>query len=138
MFLDAVERRWIEELGGMNLYFVHADGSIETPELTGSILEGVTRDSIRTIAGDLGHKVAEARISVDDWRDGVASGEITEIFACGTAAVVTPVGRLAWRGGEQPIGDGEPGPVTASIRKALLAIQHGLAPDVHGWLHEVC
>lgn len=127
----------------MNLYFVHEDGRIVTPELTGSILEGVTRDSIMTIAADLGHKVSEERVSLDDWRAGVASAAITEIFACGTAAVVTPVGRLRWRDGrdgsaEQAIGSGEPGPVTVAIRKALLDVQHGLAPDVHGWLHEVC
>jgi branched-chain amino acid aminotransferase len=143
VYHDAVERSWVEELGGMNLYFVHADGSISTPELTGSILEGVTRDSILTIAGDLGHKVAEEKVSLDDWRDGVASGAITEIFACGTAAVVTPVGLLRWRddqGGsaEQGIGTGEPGPVTAAIRKALLDIQHGAAPDAHHWMHDVC
>ncbi|MBA3741753.1 branched-chain amino acid aminotransferase [Sporichthya sp.] len=137
VFLDAVERKWVEELGGMNLYFVHADGHIETPTLTGSILEGVTRDSIMSIAGDLGHQVAEARISVDDWRDGVSSGDIVEVFACGTAAVLTPVGKLAWRGGELAMGDGEPGPVTTAIRRALLELQHGHAPDKHGWLHKV-
>jgi branched-chain amino acid aminotransferase len=136
-FLDAVERKWVEELGGMNLYFVHADGHIETPTLTGSILEGVTRDSIMSIASDLGHRVSENRISVDAWRDGVRSGDIVEVFACGTAAVVTPVGKLAWRGGELPMGDGEPGPVTSAIRKALLDVQHGYAPDSHGWLHKV-
>jgi branched-chain amino acid aminotransferase len=113
-FLDAVERRWVEELGGMNLYFVHADGTIRTPALTGSILEGVTRDSIRTLAGDLGHRVEEARISVDDWRQGVVTGAITEVFACGTAAVLTPVGSLHWRGGSQPMPTEETGPVTAT------------------------
>lgn len=137
-FLDAVERKWVEELGGMNLYFVHRDGRIETPALTGSILEGVTRDSIMTLAADLGHRIEENRISVDDWRSGVQSGEIVEVFACGTAAVVTPVGKLAWRGGELPMGDGEPGPVTSAIRSALLDIQSGRAPDKHNWLHKVC
>jgi branched-chain amino acid aminotransferase len=137
-FLDAVERRWVEELGGMNLYFVYADGTIRTPSLTDSILEGVTRDSILTLAGDLGHRVEEVRISIDDWRDGVASGEVTEVFACGTAAVVTPVGSLHWRGGDQPMPSAEPGPVTTSIRRALLEIQHGHAPDKHGWLHKIC
>jgi branched-chain amino acid aminotransferase len=135
-FLDAVERRWVEELGGMNLYFVHADGSIVTPELTGTILEGVTRASILDLAADLGHKVDERRVSIEEWRDGVASGEITEVFACGTAAVVTPLGRLAWDGGELAMGD-EPGPVTTSIRKSLLDIQYGRADDAHGWLHRV-
>jgi branched-chain amino acid aminotransferase len=138
VFLDAVERRWIEELGGMNLYFVHADGSIRTPALTGSILEGVTRDSIGKLAADLGHRVEETRISIDDWRDGVASGAITEVFACGTAAVITPVGSLHWRGGDQPMAGAGIGPVTTAIRHALLEIQHGHAPDKHGWLHKVC
>ncbi|MGQ0624416.1 MAG: branched-chain amino acid aminotransferase [Sporichthyaceae bacterium] len=137
-FLDAVERKWVEELGGMNLYFVHRDGSIVTPALTGTILEGVTRDSILSIAGDLGHRVSEARISVDDWRAGIISGAIAEVFACGTAAVLTPVGKLAWRAGELRMGGGEVGPVTSAIRRALLDIQHGHAPDVHGWLHKVC
>lgn len=135
-FLDAVERRWVEELGGMNLYFVHADGSIVTPELTGTILEGVTRASILELAGDLGHKADERRVSVEEWQDGVESGEITEVFACGTAAVITPLGRLAWDGGELPMGD-EPGAVTQRIRAALLDLQYGRAADTHGWLHRV-
>jgi branched-chain amino acid aminotransferase len=138
VFLDAVEQRWVEELGGMNLYFVHADGSIKTPALTGSILEGVTRDSIMALAADLGYRVEEARISIDDWRAGVTSGAITEVFACGTAAVVTPVGSLHWRGGEVAMPDTPPGPVTSAIRSTLLEIQHGHAPDKHGWLHKVC
>jgi branched-chain amino acid aminotransferase len=138
VFVDAVERKWVEELGGMNLYFVHADGTIRTPALSGSILEGVTRDSIRMLAADLGHQVEETRISIDDWRDGVASGAITEVFACGTAAVITPVGSLHWRGGEQPMSTEGTGPVTTAIRRALLDIQHGAAPDKHGWLHKVC
>ena len=137
-FLDAVERKWVEELGGMNLFFVHADGSLVTPELTGTILEGVTRSSILELAGDLGLKVDERRVSIDEWRDGVASGEITEVFACGTAAVVTPVGRLAWEGGEVLIGDHDldagVGSVTASIRRSLLDVQYGRVADSRGWL----
>ncbi len=138
VFLDAIERRWVEELGGMNLYFVHADGTIRTPALSGSILEGVTRDSLMALAGDLGYPVEEVRISIDDWRAGVASGAITEVFACGTAAVITPVGSLHWRGGEQLMSGEAPGPVTTALRRALLDIQYGLAPDNHGWLHKVC
>ena len=137
-FVDAVERRWIEELGGMNLFFVHEDGSIVTPELTGTILEGVTRDAILTLAGELGHKVDERRVDVREWQEGVADGTVTEVFACGTAAVVTPVGVLRWRGGEAVTGDGGTGPVTASIRQALLDLQLGRAEDTHGWLHRVC
>jgi branched-chain amino acid aminotransferase len=135
-FLDAVERRWVEELGGMNLYFVHADGSIVTPELTGTILEGVTRSSILDLAGELGNKVEERRISIDEWRDGVGSGEITEVFACGTAAVITPLGRLAWAGGELSMGD-TAGPVTMSLREMLLDLQYGRTEDTHGWLHRI-
>ncbi len=136
-FLDAVERRWVEELGGMNLYFVHADGSIVTPELTGTILEGITRESIMSIAADHGHKVEERRVSVDEWRDGVATGEITEVFACGTAAVITSLGRLVWDGGELSMGEEDAGPVTTRIRQALLDVQYGRAEDRHGWMHRV-
>jgi len=137
VFVDAVERRWVEELGGMNLFFVYDDKSIVTPELTGSILEGITRASVLTLAGDQGYKVEERRVDVGEWRKGVASGRIAEVFACGTAAVITPVGRLKWRGGELPMSDGEPGPVTLELREKLLAIQHGSAPDTHGWMHTI-
>jgi len=137
-FLDAVEHNWVEELGGMNLFFVYRDGTIVTPELTGTILEGVTRSSIIELAQDLDHKVEERRISIDEWRDGAASGEISEVFACGTAAVVTPVGQLAWQGGEVVIGNheinGGVGPVTGSIRQTLLDVQYGRASDSRGWL----
>lgn len=136
-FLDSTEQKWIEELGGMNLYFVKSDGSIVTPELSGSILEGITRDSIMQIARDLGHDVVERRISIDEWREGAADGTITEVFACGTAAVVTPVKSLKWDGGEAISGDGEPGKVTTDIRSALVDIQYGRAEDRHGWLYRV-
>ena len=138
VFLDAIERRYVEELGGMNLYFVHDDGTIVTPELTGTILEGVTRSSIIELAGTLGHKIEERRFTIDEWRDGVTAGRITEVFACGTAAVVTPVGRLAWSDGEVDSSvDGEAGPVTQRIRQALVDIQYGRAEDTFGWLHRV-
>ena len=122
----------------MNLFFVYGDGTVVTPELTGTILEGVTRSSIIELVGDLGLKVEERRFSIDEWRDGAASGEITEVFACGTAAVVTPVGRLAWQGGEVVIGDhdvdGGVGSVTGSIRHTLLDLQYGRTTDSRGWL----
>ncbi|HEU4947311.1 MAG TPA: branched-chain amino acid aminotransferase [Kribbella sp.] len=137
-FLDAVERRWVEEIGSMNLFFVHADGRVVTPELSGSILEGVTRASVLELAADLGHKVEERRISADEWRDGVRGGEITEVFASGTAAVITPIGRLAWDGGDLTIGDHSidhgVGPVTASIRRSLLDLQYGRVEDTRRWL----
>ena len=136
-FLDATEQKWVEELGGMNLYFVQSDGSVVTPALSGSILEGITRDSIMTIARDLGHEVVERRVSIDEWRNGTADGSITEVFACGTAAVVTPVGSLKWDGGEAVSGDGEAGKVTTDIRSALVDIQYGRAADEHDWMTKV-
>lgn len=136
VFLDAVERRWVEELGGMNLFFVMASGEIVTPELTGSILEGITRDSVITLAREAGHSVAERRIGIDEWRSGVASGEIREVFACGTAAVITPVGELKWEGGSQQLST-DAGPVTLALRAALLDMQYGRAPDTHGWMHQI-
>jgi branched-chain amino acid aminotransferase len=137
-FVDAVERRWVEELGGMNLFFVLDDESIVTPELTGTILEGITRDAVLAMAGELGHKVEERRIDVDEWREGVTSGRVAEVFACGTAAVVTPVGLLRWRGGEVATGHEGTGPVTQRLRDALLDVQRGRTEDTHGWLHKVC
>jgi branched-chain amino acid aminotransferase len=113
------------------------DGSVVTPELTGTILEGVTRDSILTILDSTGHKVDERRISVDEWREGATSGRIREVFACGTAAVVTPVGRLVEPGRETVVGGGETGPVTSSVRAALLDLQYGRTPDSRGWLHRL-
>jgi len=136
VFLDAQEGRYVEELGGMNLYFVFADGSIATPE-TGTILEGITRSSIIELAGKLGHPVEERRISIDEWREGVASGDIVEIFACGTAAVVTPVGELKWDGGSVAAPQGGQG-LWATLRQQLVDIQFGRAEDSFGWLHRIC
>src|SRR6476469_4843788 len=97
--LDVAEGKYVEELGGMNMYFVYADGHIVTPE-TGTILEGITRSAIIELAQKKGHKVEERKFSIDEWREGAARGASTEVFACGTAAVVTPVGTLKWDGGE--------------------------------------
>jgi branched-chain amino acid aminotransferase len=137
VFLDAQEGRYVEELGGMNMYFVYVDGHIVTPEV-GTILEGITRSSIMELAGKLGHQVEERRFSVDEWRDGITSGDIVEVFACGTAAVVTPVGQLRWDGGEVGAPDGDAGPLTMQIRQALVDIQYGRADDTFGWMHRVC
>jgi branched-chain amino acid aminotransferase len=136
VWLDAIERRWIEEMGGMNLYFVYGN-RIVTPELSGSLLPGITRASLLRIAEDLGYEVAEGRISVDDWREGNADGSLTEVFACGTAAVITPVGSVKSTRAGWTVGDGQPGEVTMKLRKALLDIQTGAAPDPHGWLHRL-
>jgi branched-chain amino acid aminotransferase len=135
VFLDGQELRYVEELGGMNMYFVYADGRIVTPAL-GTILEGITRGSIIELAGKMGHQVEERHISIDEWRDGVTSGEISEVFACGTAAVVTPVGSLKWDGGETPEVT-EAGQVTMAIRQALVDIQYGRADDTFGWMHRI-
>ena len=135
-YIDAVERKWVEEMGGMNLYFIKGSGKaakIMTPKLTGTLLPGITRDSILTLANDLGYKTEETMISIDDWRDGVKSGEITEIFACGTAAVVSAVGAAKSIHGTWQTGDGKPGVITNEIRAALLGIQHGTVADKHGW-----
>ncbi len=135
VFLDAQEGKYVEELGGMNMYFVYADGHIVTPE-TSTILAGITRSSIIELAGKLGLSVEERKFSFDEWRDGVKSGEIVEVFACGTAAVVTPVGTLKYDGGELP-GVTEPGETTMAIRKALVDVQFGRADDTFGWMHRV-
>ena len=126
-FLDAVEHKTVEELGGMNLFFVYDDGTIVTPELTGSILEGVTRSSIMELADELGHKTDERLVSIDEWREGVSNGSITEVFACGTAAVITPVGTLKWRGGE--VSSSSEPQVALEIRERLLDVQYGRAED---------
>jgi branched-chain amino acid aminotransferase len=97
------------------------------------LLAGITRDSILKVAADLGYKVEEGMLSIDDWRDLTASGEITEIFACGTAAVVSPIGSAKSAQGTWVVGDGNPGPITMQIRETLLGIQHGTIADKHGW-----
>lgn len=138
VWLDAHEHRWVEEMGGMNLYFVRGagdDARLLTPELTGALLPGVTRDSLLTVAADLGLQAEEGRISIDEWQAGNADGSITEVFACGTAAVITPVGQVKSAAGSWTIGDGTPGPLTLRLREHLLDIQHGHAPDTHGWMH---
>ncbi|MFE7838054.1 branched-chain amino acid aminotransferase [Streptomyces sp. NPDC057474] len=135
-YLDAVERKWVEELGGMNLYFVYGD-RIVTPSLTGSILEGVTRDSLLTVAADLGYSAEEGRISIGQWQADSESGALTEVFACGTAAVITPVGTVKRTGAAWQQSAGEPGPVTLKLREALLNIQRGTVEDKHGWMHEL-
>ncbi len=137
MFLDGAEHRYIEELGGMNLFFVMDDGSMVTPSLNGSILPGITRDSLITLARDMGVEVVERRYALDEWRADVASGRCRESFACGTAAVVTPVAGVAGDGFELTVGSGEPGELTWRLRDALTAIQRGTAPDPHGWVHRL-
>lgn len=140
VWLDANEHRWVEEMGGMNLFFVYGSGEaarIMTPGLTGTLLPGITRDSLLTLAPDLGIPASEDRISTDQWREASASGELTEVFACGTAAVITPVGRVKGATGEWTVADGTPGPVTMRLREELVGIQYGDRPDPYGWIHKI-
>ncbi len=140
VWLDATEHRWVEEMGGMNLYFVYGSGSsarIVTPALTGSLLPGITRDSLLTVAGDLGYDHEEGKISTDEWEAGNASGALTEVFACGTAAVITPVGFVKSAERSWTVGTGEPGPVTMQLRETLLDLQTGKTPDEHGWMRRL-
>ena len=137
MFADAAEHAWLEELGGMNVYLVTADDELLTPELTGSILEGVTRDSILTLAEEFGLTPVERKIAIAELVDGISSGHVTELFACGTAAVITPIGTLKDEDGTYVVGGGETGETTAALRKGLLDIQYGRSTDTHGWLRRV-
>jgi branched-chain amino acid aminotransferase len=137
VWLDAVERRWVEEMGGMNLFFVFGSGDnaqVVTPELSGSLLPGITRDSLLQLARERGLEVTERRISTDEWEKKAGSGEIAEVFACGTAAVITPVGKVKHADGEFLIAGGEPGPVTMQLRATLTGIQRGDVVDTHGWM----
>ncbi|MGJ4138914.1 branched-chain amino acid aminotransferase [Corynebacterium evansiae] len=146
VWLDATEHKYIEEMGGMNLAFVfgsedEAAGSgaenvtLVTPELSGSLLPGVTRLSLLELARDLGYKVEERRISTDEWKEAAQSGAMTEAFACGTAAVVTPVGTVKDESGEFQVNGGQTGPVTMRLREQLTGIQNGRVADKHGWLY---
>ncbi|MBX9796858.1 branched-chain amino acid aminotransferase [Sphingomonas sp.] len=133
LFLDAAERRWIEELGGMNIFFVFHDGTLLTPPLTGTILPGITRDSLITLAREQGMTVREERYAIDQAQADAQSGRLVEAFACGTAAVVMPIGSMTVGDTRFVIGNGEPGRVTAALRDTLTALQFGRAPDPHGW-----
>jgi branched-chain amino acid aminotransferase len=137
IYLDAVERRFVDELGGMNVFLVFDDGSITTPPLTGTILPGITRDSVLTLARDSGATVREEPYSLAEWRVDAASGRLREAFACGTAAVVTPIGRVRSAQGEIVMGDGGSGDTTMRLRAQLVDIQRGRAADPHGWVHRI-
>ena len=121
----------------MNVFFVYDDGSLVTPELSGTILPGITRDSVITLARHQGRTVVERQVSFDEWQADAASGRIREVFACGTAAVLTPIGKVRWSGGELTMGDGGPGEVTMALRQQLVDIQRGRAEDPFGWVQRV-
>lgn len=136
VFLDAKERRWIEELGGMNIFFVFNDGTVVTPPL-GTILPGITRKSLMQLAKDKGIHIIEQAYAFDEWQADAASGKLTEAFACGTAAVVAGIGMVRYEGGEFVIGTGQTGPVTAGLRETLVGLQRGQTADPYGWVHAV-
>jgi branched-chain amino acid aminotransferase len=137
VFLDAVERRWVEELGGMNIFFVFDDGSLATPPLGGTILPGITRDSLLTLARAAGLAVREEPYSIEQWEADARSGRLAEAFACGTAAVVTPIGSVKGEGVDFTIGGQSIGPLTQRLREELVAVQRGTAPDPHDWIEEI-
>ncbi|ACU85692.1 Branched-chain amino acid aminotransferase [Brachybacterium faecium] len=134
LFLDSETHASIDELSGMNVFALTRDGRLLTPALTGSILEGVTRASILRLAADRGLEVVEQRLVMSEVLDQLGTGEITEMFACGTAAVINPIGSFAARGGSWTVGDGGSGEVTLALRQELTDIQYGRVPDRHGWL----
>jgi branched-chain amino acid aminotransferase len=137
VFLDAAEHRWVEELGGMNVFLVMDDGSLVTPPLTGTILPGITRDAIITLAHKEGRTVREERYSMDQWRADAANGKLKEAFACGTAAVVAAIGKVKSSAGDMMIADGSTGPITAAIKAKLVGIQRGDIADEFGWVRRI-
>jgi branched-chain amino acid aminotransferase len=137
VFLDAAEHRWVEELGGMNIFFVMDDGTVITPPLTGTILPGITRDSIIEIARSLGIQVKEGAYSLDQWRADAKSGRLREAFACGTAAVVAGIGEVVTASGSFSIGEAATGPVSQKLKARLIGIQRGTVEDTHNWIRRV-
>ena len=136
LFLDSVEGKYLEELGGMNIVLVYKDGSIVTP-LSDSILPGITRDSVLQLAEERGHTVTRRPVTIDEWREGFASGEIVEAFACGTAAVITPIGMVKAEDFTIGSADAVAGELTMSLREELTDIQYGRRPDTHGWMYRL-
>jgi branched-chain amino acid aminotransferase len=137
VFLDAAEHRWVEELGGMNIFFVFEDGTLTTPPLGGTILPGITRDSIMTLAGDLGLTLTEQPYSFDQWQADAASGRLREVFACGTAAVVAAVGEVRHASGTFTIANGAEGSITQRLKDQLVGLQRGANPDPRAWLRQI-
>jgi len=136
-FLDAATGRNLEELGGMNVFVVLATGEVVTPALDGSILEGVTRASVMTLLRDAGHDVAEREVPLAEVLAGLRTGGVAEMFACGTGAVVSSIGRLVGRDFDLTVGGGGKGPVTSGVRRQLTDIQYGRAGDPHGWMYRL-
>lgn len=136
-FVDAATKTYLEELGGMNMFTVHKDGHLETPSLTGTILPGVTRRSVIQLAKDHGRDVVETMIKLDDLLEDIKSGEVTEVFACGTAAIITPIGRFKSEKFDVNVSNNESGKFTVDLRNELLGIQLGEIEDPHNWMWKV-
>ena len=137
LWLDGVERKYIEEVGSMNVMFKIND-EIVTPKLTGSVLPGITRKSCIELLQAQGAKVSERLISVDELIAAAEDGTLQEAWGTGTAAVVSPVGWLSYKGKEYTIGGGKIGETTQALYDTLTGIQWGRLPDEHGWIHPVC
>ncbi len=137
LWLDAIEGRYVEEVGAMNICFVYEGQRIVTPALSGSILPGVTRDSILKLAPALGYEVAEERLDINKVLADIGTGKISEVFGCGTAAVISPVGLLGLKGKEYVVNQNQPGPVSRRIYDELTGIQYGTHEDRFGWVHAV-
>ena len=133
LWLDGVERKFIEEVGSMNIFFV-IDGELITPALQGSILPGITRDTVLQLGGMWGLKVSERRIGIEEVLKANASGKLQEVFGSGTAAVISPVGQIAYRQRTITVGDGKVGPLANRFYKAITDIQYGRAEDPRGWI----
>lgn len=136
-FVDSAAHSDVEELGGMNIMALTSDGELHTPALTGTILPGVTRSSILTLAPEHGLTVVERRIPVNELLADIDSGRVTELFACGTAAVINPIRLLKDERGEHLVSDGEAGTTTMALREHLTDIQYGRRPDDHGWMRRL-
>jgi branched-chain amino acid aminotransferase len=133
LWLDALEHRYIEEVGTMNL-FVRIGDEIITPPLDGTFLPGITRESVLTLLRDWGMKVSERKLAISELREAHKKGELREVFGTGTAAVISPVGGLGFQDGELRIGDGKVGEVSQRLYETVTGIQNGTLPDRHGWM----
>ncbi len=133
LWLDAIHGRYIEEVGAMNIAFVYEGQRIVTPPLTGSILPGITRKSVLTLGADLGYETAEEMIDVHEMLADVESGKVTEVFGCGTAAVIAPVGKFGFQDKEYLINNNEVGPVAKHLYDELTGVQTGRIEDRFGW-----
>lgn len=137
LWLDAVTGRHVEEVGAMNICFVYGGKQIVTPALSGSILPGVTRKSVIQLGRDLGYEVSEETIDVYEMLADVRAGRITEVFGCGTAAVIAPVGRFGYGDEEYVVNDNQVGPVARCLYDELTGIQFGNRPDPYGWIYTI-